>query len=224
MSPAEASSRCAAIRLAFFDDLHRRAVECGAADRDGARAECTRAIGHLVGVALDDLDAGHRHAEPRRDDLREGGGMALAMVVGAEQRLDAAVLLHADRGRLEKADAGAKRRRHPRRCDAGGIPHSRRCRSRAACAFARRQTAAGPSLCSQRHREGATAPWENCRSRRSVRSASCTASPRPARGCAAESRHGPFRARAPLRRRGAPARSRPPGGRRRGRHRSAPCW
>ena len=55
--------------------------------------------------------ARHRHAEPRRDDLREGGGVALAVIVGAEQRLHAAVRLHPDRRRLEEADARAERAR-----------------------------------------------------------------------------------------------------------------
>ena len=119
--------------LALLDDLHRRAVERRAADRHGARAERAGAVGHLIGVALDDLDARHRHAEPRRNDLREGRGVALAVIVGAEQRLHAAVLLHADRApprrsrrgrRAPPPSATARRRR---------IRHSRRCRSRAAC-------------------------------------------------------------------------------------------
>lgn len=46
----------------------------------------------LISVALDDLDARHRNAEPRCDDLREGRGVAL----GADERLHAAILLHAD--------------------------------------------------------------------------------------------------------------------------------
>ena len=56
-----------------------------------------------------------------RDDLGEGRGVALAVVVGAEHRLHAAVRLHADVRGLEEAGARAERGGEARRRDARGF-------------------------------------------------------------------------------------------------------
>ena len=211
--------------LALLDDLHCRAVEGRAADRDRARAEGAGAVRHLIGVAFDDLDIRHRHAEARRDDLGEGGGVALAVIVGAEQRLHAAVHLHADRCGFEEADARAQGRGKARRRDAGGLHVAGKAEAAALSGFRGwLQPGVWRSLCSRQSRPGVKTPSGNFRSRRSGRSASCRAWPRPARDCAGGSRRGRCRSRAPPRRRAAPARSRLPAVRRRDRRRSVRCW
>ena len=53
-------------QLGLGDDLVGGAVERRAADRDRARAEGAGALRYFAGVALHDLDALDRHAEPRR--------------------------------------------------------------------------------------------------------------------------------------------------------------
>ena len=94
-------------QLALGDDLVGGAVERRAADRNRARAEGAGAVRDGIGVALDDLDLLDRDAQLRRQDLREGRGVALAVIVGAEHGAHGAVGLDADRGRLVEADARA---------------------------------------------------------------------------------------------------------------------
>src|SRR5262249_43036277 len=108
-------------QLALGDDLGGGAVERRAADCDRARTEGAGALRHVGGVALDDVDALDRNAEARGDDLREGGGVALAVIVGAERDTDRAIGTDADRGRLVEADAGAERAGEARGRDAGGL-------------------------------------------------------------------------------------------------------
>ena len=116
-SPADASSRWAAISLPLSTILSAARSSARAADGDRARAEGAGAVRNRIGVALDDLDLLDRDAELRRQDLREGGGVALAVIVGAEHGAHGAVGLDANGGRLIEADAGAQRAREPRRRD-----------------------------------------------------------------------------------------------------------
>src|SRR6185369_2201916 len=51
-----------------------------AADAGGARRPGAAAVGRVVGVAHDDADAIHRHAEARRDALRDHRLRALALL------------------------------------------------------------------------------------------------------------------------------------------------
>jgi hypothetical protein len=51
--------------------------------------------GHLVGVAVDDLDLLHRDAEAVGDHLREGGLVALAVAVRAGEHRHRAGRVHA---------------------------------------------------------------------------------------------------------------------------------
>src|SRR4029077_2528765 len=77
------------------------------------------------GVALADLDVLDRDAQLRRQDLRVGGGVSLAMIVGAEHGAHRAIRLDPDGGRLVEADARAvhareARGRNARRFDVAG--------------------------------------------------------------------------------------------------------
>jgi hypothetical protein len=67
------------LRLRF--DLVERLHDRRAADRDRTRAIRTHAERNPAGVAVDDLDAFQRNAEPVGDDLREGRFVPLAMTV-----------------------------------------------------------------------------------------------------------------------------------------------
>src|SRR5690606_29337922 len=76
---------------------------------------------YLVGVAVDDRDLLERHAEALRDELREGGFVALAVAVRAGQHLDRADCVDSHLGRLPQADAGPERAYRGRRGDAAGL-------------------------------------------------------------------------------------------------------
>src|SRR5262249_25007691 len=101
------------------EDLPRGAVERGATDGDGARAEGAGAVRHHGRIALDDLDAIEGDAEAVGQNLCEGGGVALPVVVRAEQGAHATGGMDANVGRLEESGAraegaGQARRRHAR--------------------------------------------------------------------------------------------------------------
>ena len=68
------------------DDLLGGEMEGRARHRRGARAAGAFAEEHLVGVALDVLRVLRVDAEAVADDLREGGLVALALVVGAGEQ------------------------------------------------------------------------------------------------------------------------------------------
>ncbi len=111
--------------LALEDDLPGSTIQRRAADRDRARAEGAGAVGHDGGVALADLDHRGGDAEPRGEDLGEAGGVALAVIVGAERGLDAAAGLDPQRSGFVESGArahgaGHARRRHARGFDVAG--------------------------------------------------------------------------------------------------------
>ena len=109
---------------------------------------------------LDDLDLVEWNAEPGAQNLRERCGMALAMIVGAKQRRNAAVRLHADRRRLEKPGAGAQHAGEPRRRDAGKTPHSKLCRCRAGGRYLLRACGDAQSRDSRPSPARAQRPWK----------------------------------------------------------------
>ncbi len=98
-----------------------------AADRDRARAVGAHAERNASGVAVHDLDALERHAEPVRDDLREGRFVALAVTVRAGEHGDRAGRMHANLARLRRGPrararrARNVRRREPARLDTAGV-------------------------------------------------------------------------------------------------------
>src|SRR5258708_33056910 len=96
---------------ALLDDLLAGALQRRAADRDRARAEGAGAHGNSRGVAFHDGDALHRHAELRGENLRIRRGVALAVVMRAEIRGDAAVGSDAHLRRFVEPDLRAH---HPR--------------------------------------------------------------------------------------------------------------
>ena len=70
-------------RLGFFDDRGGCDFQSIAADQRGARRIGAAADRHLVGIALDVADGLERHAQPFMHELREYGGVALAVRMGA---------------------------------------------------------------------------------------------------------------------------------------------
>ena len=74
---------------------HRRARDAGAAAGD-----------ELIAVALHELDAVERHAELLGEDLREGRGVALAVVERAGDDGDSAVVVEADAAHFGGAGGG----------------------------------------------------------------------------------------------------------------------
>src|SRR4030095_10194877 len=74
------------------------------AGRRRARAPRAGAVRRLVGVPLLDLNLVRREAQFGRDDLRVGGGMALALTHRAEPRDGAAGRIDADVAAVEQAD------------------------------------------------------------------------------------------------------------------------
>src|ERR1700733_7935879 len=106
--------------LALGFDLFHRLDDGGATDRDRARTVGSHAELHLVGVAMDDLHLADRHADPLRDQLREGGLVALAVAVRSRQYLDGADPIDADFPRLPQADTGPQAADRLRRRDAAG--------------------------------------------------------------------------------------------------------
>jgi hypothetical protein len=94
---------------ALGDDLGRGAIERAAANGDRARPEGAGAVGNEIGIALGDGDFLDRHAKSRRQDLRKGGGVALAMVVSAEGRTHRSVRFDPERSAFIKSRACAER-------------------------------------------------------------------------------------------------------------------
>src|SRR5262245_17215458 len=90
-------------------DLLQRLDHGREADRTGARAVGAHAELHLVGVAVQDADVLDRDAEPLRHDLREGGLVALTVLMAAGEDLDRTGWVDADFGRLPQAHAGSER-------------------------------------------------------------------------------------------------------------------
>src|SRR5258708_37305890 len=103
-----------------FDLLHRL-DDGGAADRERARAISAHAELHLVGVAVDDLHLAYRTAEAVRDQLREGGCVALAVAVRTGEDFDRADRIDADFRGFPQAHAGAEAADRFRGRDAAGL-------------------------------------------------------------------------------------------------------
>ena len=98
----------------------------GAGDRRHADGAGTRAVGahaelDLVGIAVDDIDLVDIDTKTLRDQLGEGGLVALAMAVRAGQHLDRAGRIDAHFRRFPQADAGAERADRLRGSDAAGL-------------------------------------------------------------------------------------------------------
>ena len=106
MSAAAASRKWPASRAAFVDDLGRGFDDRLAARHDRARAAGAAAGQQLVAVALDQVDQLERQAEPVGQHLGEGRGVALAVVEGAGDQGDPAVLLEADAAHLRVGGGG----------------------------------------------------------------------------------------------------------------------
>ena len=102
-------------------DLVERLDDRRHADGAGARPIGAHAHLHLVGVAMDDVDAVDGHAEPVGDELRECGLVALAMTMRTGHHLDGADRIDAHLRRFPQADAGAERANRRRRRDAAGL-------------------------------------------------------------------------------------------------------
>ncbi len=102
-------------------DLVERLDDGRHADRPRARAVGAHAHLHLVGVAVDDVDAVDRHAEAVGDQLGEGGFMPLPVAVRPGQNLDGADGIDSDLGRFPETDAGTERADRRRRRDAAGL-------------------------------------------------------------------------------------------------------
>src|SRR6516164_7377447 len=106
---------------AFGDDLVHRLDDGRAADGEGTRAIGAHAEGDLVGVAMDDLDALDRNAQPVCDELGEGGLVALAMTVRSGQDRHTAGRMNTERSTLVEASPSAERPGDGRRGDAAGL-------------------------------------------------------------------------------------------------------
>src|SRR5262249_6766919 len=107
--------------LNLVERLHDR----GDADRARARAISAHAELHLVGIAVHDADVVERDAQPFGYDLREGGLVALTVLVTAGENFDRARGIDAHLRRLPQPDAAAERadrlaRRNPAGLDIGG--------------------------------------------------------------------------------------------------------
>jgi hypothetical protein len=87
----------------FLDDLAGRHFKGRAADRHAARSKRAGAVGHIVGIAFDDPNLTDRYAKLRGQDLCHAGGMTLAVAVGTEPCMDAAVGLQRDTCGLEES-------------------------------------------------------------------------------------------------------------------------
>src|SRR5262249_59865783 len=106
-------------------ELAGRLHDRGDADRAGARAISAHAELHLVGIAVHDADVVERDAQPFGYDLREGGLVALTVLVTAGENFDRAGWIDAHLRRLPQPDAAAERadrlaRRNPAGLDIGG--------------------------------------------------------------------------------------------------------
>jgi hypothetical protein len=86
--------------LALLLDLVERHEDGGAAHGGGAAAVGAHAEGDGPGIAVDDLDVIHGHAQFARHELREGRFMALAVRVRARVHRHLARGMHAHRPRL----------------------------------------------------------------------------------------------------------------------------
>ena len=91
---------------ALGDDLLRRQDHGGAGRHGGARAEGAGTDGDAVGVAIDEADAIGRQSKPVSHDLAERGGVALAVIVGADRNRDGAGRVETDFGVLDQAGIG----------------------------------------------------------------------------------------------------------------------
>ena len=86
--------------LGLLDDELRRLEHRGAAELHRARAAGATATRDERGVGLHVADLLHRHAELVGDDLRERGGVTLAVRRRARLDRDPAVVVHLDLGEL----------------------------------------------------------------------------------------------------------------------------
>ena len=106
---------------ALGDDLVHRLDDRRAADGERARAVGAHAEGDLVGVAVDDLDALDRDAEPVGDELGEGRLVPLAVAVRSGEDRDAAGRMDPDLGAFVEPGARAERAGDGRGRDAAGL-------------------------------------------------------------------------------------------------------
>ena len=86
-------------------DLVERLGDRRHADSAGARAVGAHAELHLVGVAVDDRDVLEGDAEARRNELREGRLVSLAVTVRPRQHLDGADRIDSHFGRFPRPTA-----------------------------------------------------------------------------------------------------------------------
>ena len=94
--------------LALENHFVARLRQRRAADHQRARAIGAHAELHLVGVAKDDIDVLERHAEFLANDLREGGLVALAVTVRANEHGHLAGRMHAHGRAFVEAAARAE--------------------------------------------------------------------------------------------------------------------
>ena len=84
--------------LGLVDNLFRRPLQRRAADADRARAKGSFAVGHHVGVAIDDVDLIEVEAEQFRSDLAERRFVSLSVGVGTHRHGDAAIAFETNCG------------------------------------------------------------------------------------------------------------------------------
>ena len=118
--------------LELAGKLHRGTVDRDHAQRDRARAAGALAVRHLVGVALDDGDLVVVEAEMAGDELGVGGGVALAVGLGADQQRRGAVVVEGDGGALgARKGAGLDVGREADAADLAGLSRRRGARREA---------------------------------------------------------------------------------------------
>ncbi len=103
--------------LALVHHLVERLDDGAAADGERARAVGPHTEGDLVGVAVRDLDALNRNAEPVGDKLGKRRFVALAVAVRSREYGNAAGGMDADLAGLVEPGPGAERTGHRRGCD-----------------------------------------------------------------------------------------------------------
>ena len=106
---------------ALGDDLVHRLHHRGTTNRKAAAAIGAHSERDLPCIAVDHLRLIDRHAKLRRDKLREGGFMSLAVTVRAGEHRDAAGRMHANVGTFVQACARTERAHHGRRRYAAGL-------------------------------------------------------------------------------------------------------
>ena len=124
-SSAEASSRSAAITLAFSTTLSQADDQGHPADRQRPRPVGVQALGRDLGVAVQHLDVLERHAELVGDDLAPRRLVPLAVRAGSGDDLDLAGGQHPDRRVLPAAGAVGQRAEHPGRGEAAHLGEGR---------------------------------------------------------------------------------------------------